>query len=440
MNSFNFDYQIVIFFNIVKYYQVALNKLIFTRANNRATMASVKLRIRKSRVNKNGESPIFIQIFSSNTKKEVSAQVAIDAELWDDNRFEVRRRHPRQGQLNAILRARINEFQDAIDELQKMKLAFSAQDIINRRNSNIESNLPKNHVITEFLKDYIDRNPDGWKVSTFRTYGIFINCFTALHKGLCFQDLNLDIVKKYHLYLQSKELAINTISNRMKILRRSISLANEAGIISHNPMVGYKRNREEGRREFLTVEELKLFEGYNAPTVSKQKIVDMFVFNAFTGLRIGDLLTLKTTDFKFLDGVIKLNLRMNKTDDFVDHKLSSVPKMIFDKYANYESVFIFNLLNEGKNLSDPYILDKEINRKTSYFNKILKETASVLDIPKVVTCHVARHSFATILLSKGASIEVISKLLGHKDIRETQIYTKVLGKAKEEAIDLLDNI
>ena len=70
----------------------------------------------------------------------------------------------------------------------------------------------------------------------------------------------------------------------------------------------------------------------------------------------------------------------------------------------------------------------------------MKETASVLDIPKVVTCHVARHSFATILLSKGASIEVISKLLGHKDIRETQIYTKVLGKAKEEAIDLLDNI
>jgi len=92
-------------------------------------MASLKIRLRSSRVNKNGESPLFIQIFSWKTKKELSLGIAIEAEDWDDVKSQVKRKNQRHGQLNAIIRSRINELQSIIDDLLRKKVYITASTI-----------------------------------------------------------------------------------------------------------------------------------------------------------------------------------------------------------------------------------------------------------------------------------------------------------------------
>ena len=61
-------------------------------------------------------------------------------------------------------------------------------------------------------------------------------------------------------------------------------------------------------------------------------------------------------------------------------------------------------------------------------------------INKHVTFHVARHTFATLILTQGADINTVCKLLGHSDVSVTQIYAKVIDKKKKEATHLLDNV
>jgi len=403
-------------------------------------MASLKIRIRRSRVNKNGESPLFIQIFSGSTKKEVSLGLSVQANDWDDLRNIVKRKNPRHGQLNSIIRTRLAELQDQIDILQRSKRYFSAQEILDNYKAAIRKAKPNFNVITEFLGDYIERNPNNMRLNSFHTYRNLIACLNKFKPNLTFEELNLDLVKSYEKYLLKEGKAINTISDRMKILRRSITLANEAGILQGNPMKGYKRKHEESKREFISIGELKQYEAYKASTKGRQKVVDMFLFNCYTGLRIGDLFTILKSDIIQDDDTIRLRLRMNKNTSLVSHKLNDKAIVIFNKYYSNESKYIFNILNEELNLDNQVILDKEINKRNSYFNKVIKEVTQKLGIDKKVSFHVARHTFATISISMGIPIEVVGKLLGHKNIRETQIYAKVTNPTKDKAIDLWNKL
>jgi len=228
----------------------------------------------------------------------------------------------------------------------------------------------------------------------------------------------------------------------MKILRRSITLANQAGIIKHNPMNSYKRHKERKSVDiqYLTIDEVKLIEAYKAPTKAKQKIIDLYLFRVYCGLRVSDQMTLNKSQIKIENEDIYLNLLMNKTRGQVSFKLNDKAKNIFKMYTNTQTLYLFDILNEQKNLKDEVVLLKEIGKRTSYFNKVTKNMAELLEINKTITTHVARHSFATISLSIGIPIHVVSNLLGHKSIKETQIYAKVLDSSKDKAIDLWNRI
>ena len=402
-------------------------------------MASLKIRHYTSKPNKAGQSPLLVQIFSGNTK-ELSLGISIKPEFWDHPKQQIRRKHPRQGALNAIIRSRLSDLQNIIDELQKEKVNFTADEIVRKYKNKPVFKSAKTTIITKFLEDHVTRNPDSRKRSTLLTYNIFINSFSDFRPNLTFEDLNLAVVKEYDKYLKKKGLAINTISNRMKILRKAITLAIQGGILNRNPMLGYKRIREAGKIEFLTRDEIKKIENFNAPTPRKQKIIDLYLFRVYCGLRVGDQMTLKKSNVNIVDEDVYLDLAMNKVRGRVAFKLSDKAKVIYHKYNSPQSLFVFNILNENRNLKNETILLGEISNRTSYFNKVTKDMATLLKINKTVTSHTARHSFATISLSIGIPIHVVSNLLGHKSIKETQIYAKVLDSSKDEAIDLWNKI
>jgi len=73
-------------------------------------------------------------------------------------------------------------------------------------------------------------------------------------------------------------------------------------------------------------------------------------------------------------------------------------------------------------------------------NRTLKAWAERAGIEKNLTLHTARHTYATTLLTKGADLYTVSKLLGHSEVATTQIYAKIVDKKKVDAVNLLDNL
>jgi site-specific recombinase XerD len=102
--------------------------------------------------------------------------------------------------------------------------------------------------------------------------------------------------------------------------------------------------------------------------------------------------------------------------------------------------FLFPILHTDREYPMEAKLKQAISARNAYFNKVLRVITTKAGIQKKVSMHVARHSFATISISIGVSLEVLSKLLGHSDLKTTQIYGKIMDKQKDEAMGLWDQV
>ncbi len=101
--------------------------------------------------------------------------------------------------------------------------------------------------------------------------------------------------------------------------------------------------------------------------------------------------------------------------------------------------FLFPMLSDTLNIDDPRALDKAIGTATAYTNKNLKFIAKKAGIEKPLSFHISRHTWATRALRKGISIDKVSKLMGHAQIRETQIYAKIVSEELDRAMDVFND-
>ena len=146
----------------------------------------------------------------------------------------------------------------------------------------------------------------------------------------------------------------------------------------------------------------------------------MFIFSCYTGLSYVDVCELRAENIKVsFDGNLWIIKKRHKTNVTSNIRLLDIPKAILQKY-------------DGK-LPDGKILPIISNQK---MNDYLKEIAAVCGINKKITYHVARHSFATLSISYGVPIESVSKMLGHTNIRTTQIYAKIIDTKLSADMDM----
>lgn len=141
----------------------------------------------------------------------------------------------------------------------------------------------------------------------------------------------------------------------------------------------------------------------------------MFVFCCFTGLAFCDIKSLKRSDITTdAEGNTWIRKAREKTGEMSVIPMLAVPRRISEKYAANPVVL-------QKNVVLPVITNQKMNA-------YLKEIADLARIDKHLTTHLARHTFASLSLSNHVPIESISKMLGHSDIRTTQIYAKMQEK------------
>jgi integrase len=217
----------------------------------------------------------------------------------------------------------------------------------------------------------------------------------------------------------------NTQWGYMKILEIVINSAVSDEIIAKNPFHFIKQeNKPEKKRAeicFLTMDELKILD--NTP-MSPPIIKQAFLFSCYTGLRFSDVERLTWGKLqKDSNGDTFINFVQKKTDK---QEYLPIPK----KALSW-------LPERGGATANDVVFKLPTNKFT---NVVLRNWVYATGISKKVTFHVARHTYATLLLTLETPIEVVSKNLGHADIQTTQIYAKVVSSAQRQAVDKLDSL
>ncbi len=239
------------------------------------------------------------------------------------------------------------------------------------------------------------------------------------------KELNLTFINDFEYFLRErKKCRTNTVWGYMIVLKHIISIARNTGLLPFNPFAGYINSPESVDRGYLSEAEIQTL--IEAPMKDKtyELVRDLFIFSVFTGLSYADVKKLTTDNLQtFFDGNLWIITRRQKTNTDSNIRLLDVPKRIIEKYKGLS----------GDNRVFPVPSNSCCNEK-------LKKIGIQCGIKTRLTYHVSRHSAATtILLSHGVPIETVSRILGHTNIKTTQIYARITNKKISSDMEALSH-
>lgn len=231
-------------------------------------------------------------------------------------------------------------------------------------------------------------------------------------------DFMLFLMNDYVTYKNTR-LTYGTVDNYLRCLKAALTLAVDEGILQSNPMIGFDRSHLKGSakvREYLTVEEVKKL--IDTPC-NRPEVKHAFLFSCFCGLRISDVKALKWENVVEEDGCQWLKVTQKKTRRPLMVPLSAQAlRWMPERGEAKDEDSIFPPLPENM--------------------RALEKWSKDAGIKKHVTFHVSRHTFATMEITLGADLYTTSKLLGHTNVKTTQIYAKIINSKKVDAVSLLD--
>ena len=187
-----------------------------------------------------------------------------------------------------------------------------------------------------------------------------------------------------------------------------VSRAHYNGLIPRNPFAQFRITPNVKEREYLTEGEIRQLIEHEFSDATLAFTRDLFVFACFTALSFADIRELTTDEIMDVNGEKWIISKRHKTGVPFQVKLLDIPLQIIGKYR-------------------PFQKDNSVFGEINYWNvcKKLKKVISECGINKQISFHCARHTFGTLALSKGMPIESVSRVLGHTNIKTTQIYAKI---------------
>ncbi len=239
-------------------------------------------------------------------------------------------------------------------------------------------------------------------------------------RDITLAEVTPEWVQGFKAFLEAQELAQNSKALYFEKLRACINQAYRDGIIADNPLrrVGNIKT-EESKREYLTIEEVqRLVEAECDSAITKR----IFLFSCLTGLRWSDIKQLRWGDVHKEGDYTRITFRQRKTggQEYLD--ITHEARELMGEEQG-EDDLVFGRLPHPSNV-----------------NIAIKIWTARAGIRKHITFHSARHTFATMMLALGTDLYTVSKLLGHKDIKTTEIYAKIVDKGKQEAVARIPSI
>jgi site-specific recombinase XerD len=387
--------------------------------------------VEKTEASKDGRAPIYTRITLAGRRCEISLGMRVFPEQWDKINSRVKGR-------NADVLLLNNQITQARANLEKAYFLLTTQyeyvtaDMLKKsyQGKPVETSLEEDRdqrktfmqtVSFEIgrLKEKVEK---GLRAkSTLQRWEITKNKFEAflLHKYKK-TDIPLEMIKPsfaedmLHYFMVSDELDHNTSMKYVKNAKQVLTTATGRWIKS-NPIRDFHCTYHQPEREVLTMQEILAI--YDKSLINRlDQVRDVFLFSCFTGLAYQEVYNLTENEIVIGNDRNKwIKINRVKTGNPEDVPLLPIPEAIIEKYKNDKYCKAFNKL-------------LPVNSNVRY-NAYLKELADLCGIRKTLTTHIARHTFATtVTLENDVPMETVSRMLGHKNIRTTQIYAKITKK------------
>lgn len=373
-----------------------MNKIIYNLVYNR-----------KKCLDKKGMALVQVEAYLGRKKKYFSTKVYLKPEQWDNKKLIVKN-HPNADALNRL----IYEFVATIEK-KELELWQQGKRISLELLKNALTTQENNSSFISFFRQEVMNS--SLKDSTKRNHLSTLILLQEFKKDIVFSDLTFEFISSFEYFLQLKGYHINTIAKHMKHLKRHVNIAiNKEYIeIQKYAFRKYKIKTIENKHTHLVPEELERLENLilSDRYVKLQKSLDAFLFCCYAGMRYSDFINLSSENIVDINQETWLIYKSVKTGTEVRLPL----------YLLFSGKGI-TILNKYKdNLEDFFHL-----RDNSNINKDLIIITRLAGLSKRISFHTARHTNATLLIYNGINITTVQKLLGHKSVKTTQIYTNVM--------------
>ena len=396
------------------------------------TKVSILFYTKRAKAAANGLVPIYTRITINGKRFEQSTNRFVEISKWSTEGNKMKGTSEEARLINNHLDLLKNQIRDAEMELIHKKAPVTIETIKSkllgideRARMLVPIFQDHNNKIKELIgKEYAPGTLERYTTSLKHTIEFMQWKYNV--SDIDITKIDHAFVTDYEFWLRSvRNCANNTAVKYLKNFNKIIKLCLANDWLDKNPFANYKSKVKEVERVYLTEEEIQSIIEKDFKTERLSLVRDIFLFSCFTGLAYIDVKNLTKSHISFgIDGEKWIFTHRQKTESASKIPILPVTQMIINKYENHPQCN-----NEDKLL--PILSNQKMNA-------YLKEIASVCDIEKELTFHIARHTFATtVTLTNGVPIESVSKMLGHKNLRTTQHYAKVLDRKVSEDMKIL---
>ena len=384
--------------------------------------------LRSNYVNKEGKTPVMLRIYLNNERLSIgSTGIAVQQSQWDREKERLKGRTTEALSTNLEL----DNIQSGLQTIFK-KVEMTDEVSLERIKSEY---LGKKEDVDTLMSLFNKHNSDvarqvgvSVEAATLQKYNVCKKHFSNFlrdkygRSDIRLSELGYIVIHDFDIYLRTVVgQNPNTATRMMKTFKTITILGRKLGVLHHDPFLNIRFHMEPVNRGFLTDEEILKIANKDFGIGRLELVRDVFVFSCFTGLAYIDVYNLAPENIVTLDDKQWIMTKRQKTSVETNVLLLDIPKRIIAKYS-------------GKTYRDGKLFPILTNQKT---NAYLKEIADLCGVKKNLTFHLARHTFATMSISKGVPMESVSKMLGHTNIKTTQIYARITNKKIEHDMEQL---
>jgi site-specific recombinase XerD len=387
------------------------------------TKVSILFYAKKAKAAANGLIPVYTRITVNGKRIELSSNRFVVISKWSTEAGKMKGSSEEARSINNYLDLLKIQILDAQMELIHKKMPITTETL----KSKLLGVDERARMLIPIFKDHNNKIKE--LVGKEYAPGTLERYTTSLKHTIEFMQWkynvsDIDITKidhafviDYEFWLRSvRNFANNTAVKYIKNFNKIIKLCLANNWLDKNQFANYKSKVKEVERVYLSECEIQSIIEKDFKTERLSLVRDIFLFSCFTGLAYIDVKNLTKSHISYgIDGEKWIFTHRQKTESASKIPILPVNQMIIDKYQNHPQSN-----NQEKLL--PILSNQKMNA-------YLKEIAAVCEIEKELTFHITRHTFATtITLTNGVPIESVSKMLGHKNLRTTQHYAKVLDR------------
>lgn len=384
--------------------------------------------VKKSGLKKNGHATIMGRITIDGAQTQFSTKMELSPEQWNIDKGKAT-----GSSANAVnINRQLDAIRSQLTVLYNQEMATSGHCTPEKLKNQILGVEGKVHTLLvyfdKFLEHYKLKVGTSTTWTTYTKYLLTRNKFEDfLHakyniKDLILKELSLSMPQEFYLFLRTNKSANNDAMKHLQRLRAVLNFVKTMGYSDFiDPYLNFKMSFEKTNREYLEKDEIESILNKKFISDRLNKVRDIFIFSCYTGMSYADIMELKSENIRLaFDKNLWIMGERKKTGEKFNIRLLDIPKEIIEKYSK---------ARQGNKLL-PCITNQKMN-------EYLKEIAALCGINKNLTFHVARHSFATLCLTEGVPIESVSKMLGHADIKTTQIYARIVDQKLSQDMDNL---